>query len=372
MGVQMKRMLAGAIVAAAGLVMVGPAGAQEQPGDTARVHVVRRGDTLWDLARMYLESPFHWRRIYEANQGVVENPHWIFPAERLLIPGLPALLGQRVEDPAPADPGHPGSPGLPPEEFPRTVFYPTTSTEGRRTLLGPDDIPSPAVAAGEFYTASLLAPRGGVGAVGRLVEVLAPTATDAPEPGRALPFQQVYMVLPDPAAVERGQMLQIVREGRSVRPFGIIHEPTGVAQIVDIDGSTATLEVQELYGALSVGDLAVPLPEFTVPLGVRPVAVTPTIEGQLIAFVEEQPVYSVQDVGFVDIGSGAGLAEGDVLEAVIDPERRRWGMRPEIRVARLQVVRVSDRTAAVQVISMEHPAIEPGMRVRLVAKMPAS
>jgi hypothetical protein len=370
MGVQMKRMLAGAIVAAAGLVTVGPAGAQEQPGDTARVHVVRRGDTLWDLARMYLESPFHWRRIYEANQGVVENPHWIFPSERLLIPGLPGLLGRRVEDPA--DPGYPGFPGLPPEDFPRTVFYPTASTEGRRTLLGPDDIPSPAVAAGEFYTASVLAPRGTLGAVGRLVEVLAPSVMEAPEPDHALPFQKVYMVLPNPAAVERGQMLQIVREGRRVRPFGIIHEPTGVAQVVEIDGATATLEVQELYGPLSVGDLAVPLPDFTVPLGIRPVAVTPTIEGELIAFVEQQPVYSVQDIGFVDIGSGAGLAEGDVLEAIIDPERRRWGIRPEIRVARLQVVRVSDRTAAVQVISMEHPAIEPGMRVRLVAKMPAS
>jgi hypothetical protein len=71
--------------------------AQERP-EAGREHVVRRGDTLWELARSYLANPFLWPQIFEANRGVVENPHWIYPAEKLLIPGL---AGERL--PAPAD-----------------------------------------------------------------------------------------------------------------------------------------------------------------------------------------------------------------------------------------------------------------------------
>jgi nucleoid-associated protein YgaU len=74
------------------LLVAGPLAAQQpatppQPAaGQQREHVVRRGDTLWDLARLYLSNPFLWPMIFEANRDVVENPHWIFPAERLIIP----------------------------------------------------------------------------------------------------------------------------------------------------------------------------------------------------------------------------------------------------------------------------------------------
>ncbi len=33
-------------------------------GQEARVHVVQRGDTLWDLARQYLNNPYLWPQIW--------------------------------------------------------------------------------------------------------------------------------------------------------------------------------------------------------------------------------------------------------------------------------------------------------------------
>src|SRR5690606_38168437 len=74
----------------AGLVVAAPAAAQA-PADTARTHVVRPGDTLWDLAGRYLANPFRWSEIFGVNRDVVEDPHWIYPAERLRIPG--AVMG---------------------------------------------------------------------------------------------------------------------------------------------------------------------------------------------------------------------------------------------------------------------------------------
>src|SRR4051794_17546031 len=52
-----------------------------------RTHVVRKGDTLWDLAREYTSDPYRWKQLYELNTGTVRDPHWIYPGERLRLPG---------------------------------------------------------------------------------------------------------------------------------------------------------------------------------------------------------------------------------------------------------------------------------------------
>lgn len=371
MGVSMRRGRAAGVALLLAFGAAAAADAQER-ADTARVHEVRPGDTLWDLARQYLADPFLWPRIHEANRGSVANPHWIFPRERLLIPGLPGaaradVLGDPVAGEA-ADAARWVEPE--PQEPSRTVFYPSGVTDGR-ALIGPDDVPSPVVARGEFYGAGVLTRPEEVRPIGRVTEVLSPTVVPVSRPVHALPYEIVYMVIGTPGTVSRGDRVHLIREGREVRPFGRIFESTGIAQVVEIDGATATLEVQELFDAVAVGNLAVPLAEYEVPMGVRPQPAAPGISGTIVGFLVPQPVYSENDVAFIDLGREAGLTEGDVLEAVIPAERRDWGNRPEIVVARLQVVRVAQRTSAVQVVSVEHPAIESGLRVRVIAKMPA-
>ncbi len=51
------------------------------------IHLVRRGDTLWDLSGHYYGNPWQWPRIWSQNPQV-ENPHWIYPGDQLrLQPG---------------------------------------------------------------------------------------------------------------------------------------------------------------------------------------------------------------------------------------------------------------------------------------------
>lgn len=57
-------------------------------------YVVVKGDTLWDISGKFLEKPWQWPSIWQANPQVA-NPHLIYPGDRLslvYIDGQPRLM----------------------------------------------------------------------------------------------------------------------------------------------------------------------------------------------------------------------------------------------------------------------------------------
>ena len=78
----------------------------------ARVHIVERGDTLWDIAQRYYDNPFLWPQIWDANK-YIPNAHWIYPGDPVIIPPLTPISEQMI-----AQEGQPGAPGAPGEEVP--------------------------------------------------------------------------------------------------------------------------------------------------------------------------------------------------------------------------------------------------------------
>ena len=46
-------------------------------------HTVQRGDTLWDISKLFLTSPWRWPELWGMNLEQIRNPHLIFPGQVL-------------------------------------------------------------------------------------------------------------------------------------------------------------------------------------------------------------------------------------------------------------------------------------------------
>jgi hypothetical protein len=53
-------------------------------------HIVERGDTLWDLASRYLQNPYLWPQIWDANKHITDA-HWIYPGDPVLFPDMSVI-----------------------------------------------------------------------------------------------------------------------------------------------------------------------------------------------------------------------------------------------------------------------------------------
>jgi len=51
-----------------------------------KIYKVKKGDTLWGIARRFYGAGVRWRDIYEANKGLIKDPHHILPGWELKIP----------------------------------------------------------------------------------------------------------------------------------------------------------------------------------------------------------------------------------------------------------------------------------------------
>lgn len=53
-----------------------------------RIHIVRRGESLWVISRRYYGKGKLWTEIYKANHARIKNPRKIYAGQRLQIPSV--------------------------------------------------------------------------------------------------------------------------------------------------------------------------------------------------------------------------------------------------------------------------------------------
>lgn len=67
--------------------------------DHPKTYTVVKGDTLWDISTHFLNTPWLWPRLWQANSQI-ENPHLIYPGDRLTLiwlNGEPRIMRKQLK-----------------------------------------------------------------------------------------------------------------------------------------------------------------------------------------------------------------------------------------------------------------------------------
>ena len=345
-----------------------PAQAQDTRAEVPATHTVKRGDTLWDLAKTYLGDAYLWPTIYRLNTDQIEDPHWIYPNEVLRLPGTAPAV---AEGPEPAQPAVAQEVvrSVGPSVFRRAVVARSASTAA--------EAPPPArVALGDVLRASYVTQEQGPRSPGRLL-----FSADIPGIAKARTtsnFQMYDKVLMDPPAgsiAAESEKFMSYTLGETIEGFGTVVIPTALLQVVRAprQGEAAIVEVLEIYGSVNANAPVIPLDTLGAGANGTPSLVTDGRVTKIRAIHRPAVLPSLDYDVIFELTSKDGVKIGDEIqifrprEAAIPYERPAI---PEVAIATGQVVRVTPYGSTARITSQQQPAIKVGESVRLTARMP--
>jgi hypothetical protein len=331
--------------------------AQDVPAP--RTHTVKRGDTLWDIARLYYNDPFLWPEIYRVNTDVVEDPHWIYPGEVLRIPDEATLRRRTADEEVAMRP--------PPE--------PEVTVQPRRAPVYQEIVvPRTAVRAHEYLAAPFAGPVRGPAGAGRVVA--------GPKGGsssviahQAMLLQNDLLVIEPPAGVTPvvGDQFIIFRLGPVLPGHGQVVEPVGVVQVEDVtnaDGRRVLASIRMMFHDMQVGQGVIAMDALVAREDAFPAAIEPTVSTRVI-WLQSQPLLpSIGHYMIVDIAAKDGPVTGDQVSLVRSRGKDLNGVElPEEVLAIAQVHKVTEFGTSVIIIRVNNGGVEIGTLGRLTAKM---
>ncbi len=335
---------------------------QVKAGPDEVVHVVKRGDTLWDLAKAYLKDPFRWPEVFQRNTDIVENPHWIYPGETIRIPSSevkPEVLARITTKPAP--------------KSDRTVF---SSVQGgmiadrigsNGEVLGRDA--TSGVPVGEIESAPFAMKKGGPANRGRLAAAYDRPGILAAAGDRRFQIEdRVFVDLPKGVAGNPGDLLLSYRLGEEISETGQVVIPTGIIRIEASSLGKPMGRIVKQFGEIFLDQSVIQLESIPAAVG-RAVPVPPGPVERVIYVANDPVLPSVQNYVLISAKSANGVRVGDqftLIDDSVDPKHPS----PPVPAAIAEVVRVTPYAVTVIVVDHEQPRIYPGMVARLSARAP--
>ena len=255
-------------------------------GPTPDLHVVRRGDTLWDISFYYFNDPWQWPKVWSYNPQIT-NPHWIYPGD------LVRLLPRGMFVNAAPDPNA--------KAAPNDVAMRTTDT-----------LPAPArrLEVGLKQTAFLEKKQldDSITIVGSVDEKAMLSDGDS-----------VYLSYPEGKPPQVGQRYTIYEPGSGVKqgdtPIGSFVRVLGTLEVVSVKQDKRARGViisstQEIERGAKVGPL------LKTYKNVPPVAPKVDAQGSIVALLAREQLIGEGELVFVGLGKASGVEVGNRMYVV--------------------------------------------------------
>jgi hypothetical protein len=331
----MKKLLLGCLLA---LACVFPAFADElklKP-DHPDTYVVKKGDTLWDISNVFLQSPWHWPQIWHINPQV-KDPNLIYPGDVLnlvYIDGKPQLVLKR---------GAGGDVKLEPEvrSIPIARAIPAIPLEAVNAFLNHGRIVAPGVLEDAPYV--LMGKEGHI-VTGAGDEIYGRGNFDPNNTSYGIFRKGETFVDPDTHEVLGVQALDI-----------------GQAKLLSADKDVATLALNRSTQEIRRGDRLLSEESRAINANFFPSSPKQDIKGKLIAVEGGVSQIGAMNVVVINKGAREGIEEGNLLaiykagEIVNDPVKNDAVKTPDFRAGLLMVFRVFDKVSYGLVLRAERP-----------------
>ncbi len=358
----------------------------EQPG----TYVVKEGDTLWGIAKDLLNDPVLWPRLQEENPFIT-NPNRIYPGDRLAIPGQPAAPAPAPEaaqtaPPAPqaaapvaSAPAPEEEPAAPPEaaqasepEAPEPAQTPEpapapASPEVKETSIPPvPPASAEAIACSPVLLPEQLKSAMGMGAIvqearGRTLISGEDTVAVGLDPGRSVKVGDLLAVT---------RMGHLVADPRTGKSLGRVWQTLGVLKILEVREQVAKARVSHACLPMDVGDRVLPYTPSAFPEDKVAQPTSRSVEGTIVDSAQSEQLVALQQVVFLDVGTGQGIVPGDIF-AIYRPSRPAANPVggtlfpiPPVRLGEAVVIRVTPGTSTA-VITSSPEVSQAGDRVVL-------
>jgi hypothetical protein len=251
-------------------------------GPTPELHVVRRGDTLWDICWYYFNDPWQWPKVWSYNSQIT-NPHWIYPGDlvRLLPKGF-------LTSSVPID-----DPGLEPETDGGNA-QPDVVTPQRRLDVTVRQV---AFIDKKHLESSMFV----VGAV---------------EDKELLSIgDDIYVSYPENKPPKVGERYSVYAEDQSVKAYGSYVRVLGEVQITSVkQDKRAQARITSSNSEIERGQRVGPL--MTQFKSVPPARNEVDLQGSIVAMLTADMLIGQGEVVFMDLGKGTGIKPGNRLFVV--------------------------------------------------------